>query len=149
MKGENKKRSVGLIQTRRIFGFGEHTRGRRSMNQGDHVCFYSKQTGIFAHAKVKTKPRLDSSVISEDYPYFYELDEASVFLKRPDVEILVINENLRRRLDAFAGRDPERAWAWFVQGPHRITKHDYDLLVGWEVVTRSVILGSSSVRSKV
>ncbi len=37
---------------------------------------------------------------------------------------------MQKRLDAFNGRDPGKAWAWFVQGTRMVTPADFERLVG-------------------
>jgi len=37
---------------------------------------------------------------------------------------------MRRRVDAFMGRDPEKAWGWFVISARTVTPADFDRLVG-------------------
>ena len=41
---------------------------------------------------------------------------------------IVIDADLRRRLEDFKNRDPKNSWAWYVQGTSRINKQDFELL---------------------
>jgi hypothetical protein len=37
---------------------------------------------------------------------------------------------MRANLDAFAGKDPGKVWAWFVFAFRLISEHDFGLLTG-------------------
>ena len=37
---------------------------------------------------------------------------------------------MRSRLDAFAGKDPNNVWSWFVFANRAVSDHDFALLTG-------------------
>ena len=41
---------------------------------------------------------------------------------------MVVDVELRARLDAFEGRSPAEAWAWLVQVTPKVTGHDFAIL---------------------
>jgi len=41
---------------------------------------------------------------------------------------VIIDAELRQKLDAFRGKDPNKSWAWFVQATRKINKNDYGIL---------------------
>lgn len=116
-----------LVGDEKIYAFGERTPGRRQLKPGDWICFYAAGRGVVAHARVKTfpekkfHPKLREP---EKYPWVFSLHKVKLYLDEP----VVINSDLRNRLDAFRGRDPSKSWAWFVQATRRITEHDFKLL---------------------
>lgn len=125
----NEERTVeSVIETfvgdRRIYAFGEHTPGRKSLKPGDWICFYATGSGVVASAKVKTMPERKPIVISEKYPWVFEVESPSLFLDKP----VIIDADLRARLDAFQNRAGDASWAWFVQATHKVSKHDFEQL---------------------
>jgi len=131
VRSNDKQTAEEVIQTlvgeERIYAFGERTPGRKHLKQGDWLCFYATTKGVVAHARVreppikKPHPRVRDS---KKYPWVFPLEDVKLYLGNP----IVINEELRSQLDAFRGRDPTKAWSWFVQATRRITKHDFHLL---------------------
>jgi len=116
-----------LVGRERIYAFGERTPGRRRIKPGDRICFYATQNGIIAHATVESLPERQPHpkvVQSDKYPWVFRLDNEKLFLTDP----VVIDAALRPHLDAFADRDPDQSWAWFVQSTKEITRHDFDIL---------------------
>lgn len=112
-----------LVGEKSFYAFGDRTPGRKHLKPGDWICFYATGNGVVAHARVVTAPRKEVRH-SERYPWVFELDSTQLYLDNP----VVIDAGLRRQLDTFEGRDPNKAWAWFVQATRRITKHDFDIL---------------------
>jgi len=41
-----------------------------------------------------------------------------------------LSADVRSRLDAFRGKDPNRPWAWFVRTGNRVSEHDFAVLTG-------------------
>ena len=116
-----------LVGNEKIYAFSEKAPSRKQIKPGDRICFYATTKGVVAHAKVATssekKPH-PSVRHSEMYPWVFRTDAAKLYLNEP----VVIDSDLRSRLDAFKDKDPSKSWAWFVQTTHKITKHDFDLL---------------------
>jgi hypothetical protein len=102
------------------------TFARRQVNPGDRVCFYAAQTGVVAHATVRTQPEhRQHPIAAPDEPlWIFGLEHVVEYLDNP----VVIDAALRAKLDAFQGKDPNKAWAWFVQGAHTVAQHDFALL---------------------
>jgi hypothetical protein len=118
-----------LVVGEKIYAFGEQMRSGRRLKAGDWICFYEKGNGIVAHARVLTNPerQLHSRVRDiGNYPWVFKL-EAPKFYPSSAV---VIDGNLRRKLDAFKGHAPTKRWSWFVQSTREISQHDFDLLTG-------------------
>ncbi len=112
-----------------IYAFGERTPGRKHIRVGDWICFYATSTGVVAHAQVASEPEYDPDprlLNPEKYPYRFTVTNPQLYLENPRVIDLAV----RQRLDAFQGKNPNHAWAWFVQATRRLTKHDFELLTG-------------------
>jgi hypothetical protein len=93
----------------------------------DWICFYANGKGVIAHARVASAPqRTPHPKVrhSDKYPWTFRLDKTQLYLTKP----VVVDADARANLDAFEKRDQQKAWAWFVQGTHRLTKHDFELL---------------------
>lgn len=116
-----------LVGRERIYAFGDRTPGRRHIKPGDRICFYASGTGVVAHATVASVPKQQSHPRVRDpakYPWVFAVDSARLYLERP----VVLDADLRAKLDAFRSRDSFKSWAWFVQATRRITEHDFRLL---------------------
>jgi hypothetical protein len=116
-----------LVGEEKIYAFGERTPGRKHLKPGDEICFYETAKGVVANAQVATKPekRPHTKVRSKEiYPWTFKLSAAKLYLSNP----IVIDADLRSRLDAFRGRDAAKSWAWFVQATSRISEHDFKIL---------------------
>lgn len=117
-----------LVGKEHIYAFGEGTPGRKLIKPGDWICFYATGKGVIAHAKIVSKPenKPHSSLRHPDkYPWTFRLDNVVLY---PDTPV-VISAAARNSLDAFQGRDPNTPWAWFVQATHKLTEHDFNLLI--------------------
>ena len=120
-----------LVGEDKIYAFGERTPGRRHLKPGDLICFYAVGNGIIAHAKVGSKPKKKkhpSVRESEKYPWVFSLGSTQLYLKEP----VIIDAALRKSLDVFQGRDPDKPWAWFVQATRKLTEHDFLILTRHE-----------------
>jgi hypothetical protein len=118
-----------LVGDTGIYAFGERTPGRGKLKPGDWMCFYASGKGIAAHAKVSSAPvkKPHRKVRHSDkYPWVFSLTDAVLHLDNP----VVIDLEVRAKLEAFKGRDPSKSWAWFVQGTHEITERDFSMLTG-------------------
>jgi hypothetical protein len=117
------KRLVGEFG---IFAFGERTPGRHTVKPGDWMCFYAKNKGIVAHARVASVPEKRHVSVnwdSQKYPWVFTLTDAVLYPSEP----VIINLKLRQQLTAFKDRDPTR-WGWFVQAAHKITECDFRMV---------------------
>jgi len=116
-----------LVGEEQIYAFGDKTPGRKSIKFGDNICFYASGKGIVAHALVKTKPeKLNHPKIfnSDRYPWVFELEKPCLYLDNP----VVLDENLRNKLDTFLGRSDRSTWSWFVQVTRKISANDFLVL---------------------
>ena len=118
---------INILDKRKIYAFGERTPGRKKIKSGDMICFYETGNGIIAHAEVRSKPIYEpnEAVKNPDlYPYTFKVANVQLYLNQP----VIIDESLRRELDAFKDKDPSKIWAWFVQSTRQITKSDFEKL---------------------
>jgi hypothetical protein len=109
--------------------FGDRTPGRKRLSVGDRLCFYRSGGGVVAEATVASTPERKILKIvrhPEKYPWAFQVKDVRYFFEKP----VVIDANLRSRLEAFHGRDPSKAWAWFVQATRIVSGHDFEVLVG-------------------
>jgi hypothetical protein len=116
-----------LVGKHHIYAFGQNTPGRKRIKPGDRIAFYSNGTGVVAHATVASPPENKPHKAvrqSANYPWVFRLADATLYLKEP----VVIDPATRSNLDAFRGKDPNKGWAWFVQGTGRVTGHDFSVL---------------------
>jgi len=117
-----------LVGKEKIYAFGDRTPGRREIKPGDWICFYAAGKGVVAHARVATTPQRKPHPAvrhNDRYPWTFRLDKPKLYLDNP----VIIDAELRKKLDIFAGRDPDKAWAWLVQATRRLpSKHDFLLL---------------------
>ena len=116
-----------LVGKEKVYAFGERTPGRRHIKPGDRICFYSTGRGIIAHAEVTSLPEKKHHPKvrrPEKYPWVFTLGGVTLY---PD-EPVVVDADMRSRLDVFQGRDPSKSWSWFVQSTRKVTKHDFDML---------------------
>ena len=127
-----------LVGKEKIYAFGERTPGRKNMKVGDYICFYATGNGIIAHARLKTKPqhKPDSRIKESDkYPWIVELEDTKIYKDDP----VIIDAELRQKLDTFKGRDPNKSWAWFVQATRKITKNDFEVLTDTNLEVSALI----------
>ncbi len=131
VKSDDKQTADEVIQTlvgeEKLYAFGERTPGRRHLKPGDWICFYATTNGVIAHAKVRSRPEKKKHPKvrnSEAYPWVFNLDNARLYDDKP----VVIDAEVRGKLDAFKGRDPNKSWAWLVQATRKISKHDFQIL---------------------
>lgn len=109
--------------------FGERTPGRKALQPGDRVCFYATTQGVVAEAEVASAPELgkvEGTRYPERFPWRFKVRDVRFFLDKP----VIIDAELRSKLDAFRGRDPGRTWAWFVQATRLVSPHDFAVLTG-------------------
>ncbi|MCD6236361.1 MAG: EVE domain-containing protein [Thermoplasmata archaeon] len=116
-----------LVGKEKIYAFGDRTPGRRHIKPGDWICFYATGKGIVAHARVDSYPKNKPHPAvrhSDQYPWVFKLKDTQLYLDNP----VVIDSDVRKKLDAFKGKDLDRSWAWFVQSTHRLSEHDFEML---------------------
>jgi len=116
-----------LVGEEKIYAFGERTPGRRHINPGDFICFYSAGKGVVAHAQIIAKPENKKHPKvrhPERYPWTFRVKDVNLYLENP----IVIDASLRSQLDVFKESDPNKAWSWFVQATRKISEHDFKLL---------------------
>lgn len=116
-----------LVVDEKIYAWSERTPGRRHLKPGDWMCFYATGIGVVGHARVVSAPtEMEHPAVSQPdrYRWIFKVDRAEFYADSP----VVIDAALRSRLGAFEGRDPNRSWAWFVQGTHKVTEHDFRIL---------------------
>lgn len=112
--------------------FGARTPGRRELKPGDHICFYQSGVGVVAAATVESAPEQKAPPLNttsfvknlDKFPWSFQVVNPRFFFDTP----VVLDQGLRSLFDAFSQRDPQRAWAWFVQGTRKISGHDFCLL---------------------
>jgi hypothetical protein len=122
-----------LVGKEEVYAFGDRTPGRKDLKPGDWICFYATSKGVVGHAKVASRP--DKKMLStkvrhpDKYPWQFQLSDVRLYLENP----IVIDDELRSRLEYFRGRDLSKPWAWFVQATRRIGKNDFDILTQIEL----------------
>lgn len=128
-----------------LWGLGQRTGYRKSFAAGDHLCFYAVRIGIVAEAVIvsgsfELSRKENPSTV--EVQYAIRLKQVH-WLKEP-VELTV---EMRGQLGAFQGRDPNKGWAWFVQGTSKLTENDFNLLIGKvDIPRRQVIASKQPVR---
>ena len=116
-----------LVGEEEVYAFADRTPGRKHIAPGDWICFYATGNGVVGHARVVSKPEKKShSKVRkpEKYRWTFKLEDPVLYLESP----VVIDATTRIKLDAFANRNPNRPWAWFVQATRKITNHDFRIL---------------------
>ncbi len=111
---------------------GRSTPNRKSMGERDHVCFYATSVGVVAWGRLASLP--DELVTAEEWPEPTPMEGEVFKVPLEDVHwlerALTIDDDVRRRLDAFADKKQSPNWAWFVQTTRRLSEHDFLLLTG-------------------
>ena len=119
---------TGLDVLKELLGlnrWGVRTRAglRTALKPGDQCCFYAAGNGVVAEAEVAGPPASEPNADG-----YFPVPLANV---RWFAVSIALDAALRGKLEAFAGKDPEGVWSWFVQGSiRRLTTHDYSLLTG-------------------
>lgn len=116
-----------LVGDASIYALGDKTPGRRHLKTGDLICFYSAGKGVVANAQVASRPKRKSYLHrSEQSQWVFQVTDVHLYLEAP----IIIDADLRTRLDAFKNRAPGKSWAWFVHATRKITEHDFNVLTG-------------------
>ncbi len=117
-----------LVEERHLYAFSERQPGHKRMKPGDRICFYVTMKGVVADAEIASGPAMDSQLQEElelkDYPWIIRLANVRLYVDKPRV----LDEELRSRLEVFAGRDLRSGWGWFVQTTRQLSAHDFELL---------------------
>jgi len=116
-----------LVKQEQIYAYGERTPGRKQIKPGDWLCFHASGKGVIAHAKVMSTPekKTHPKVLHPDkYPWIFRVGEAKLYPDDP----VVIDADVREKLEAFQNRDLNKPWGWFVQATRRISASDFDTL---------------------
>jgi len=131
VKRDEKQSAEEVIQTlvgeEKIYAIGERTPGRKHIKPGDWVCFYASENGVVSHAEVASAPEHKHHPKvkhPEKYPWVFRVKNVHLYIDKP----VIIDMELRSKLDAFRGKDPTQAWGWFVVATRRIAKNDFELL---------------------
>jgi hypothetical protein len=131
VKSEPEASAEGVIETlvgkEKIYAFGERTPGRRNIKPGDWICFHASGKGVIAHAKVKSIPKKKPHPKVKHpnkYPWVFRVGKATLYLNNP----VVIDAEVRAKLDAFKNRDLNKPWGWFVQATRAISSNDFNTL---------------------
>jgi hypothetical protein len=123
------EKTIRSLLDQKVYVFGDRTPGRKSLKAGDRIAFYQTQVGVVAEATVTSAPERKTVKFAKDperFPWAFKVKDVRYFFNKP----VVIDAALRQRLDAFKGRDPGKAWAWFVQATRVLTSTDFERLVG-------------------
>jgi hypothetical protein len=91
------------------------------------MCFYAAGKGIVAHAVVSSAPQKQAHPMvkyADKFPWVFEVENVELYLNSP----IAVDAEMRSHLDAFEGRNLNKAWAWFVQATRRLTEQDFKVL---------------------
>jgi len=116
-----------LVGDRHLYAFSETAPGRRNLRAGDWLCFYASEKGVVAHGRIVSDPIREPQPVvrnSEEYPWIIRVDQVSLYLDSP----VVIDAPLRGHLEAFKGREPNKAWGWFVVTTRKVSNPDFRVL---------------------
>jgi hypothetical protein len=116
-----------LVAQEQIYAFGERTPGRKHLKPGDWLCFHASGKGVIAHAKVISKPekKPHPKVRHPDkYPWIFRVGQAKLYVNNP----VIIDAEVRAKLEAFQNRDLNKSWGWFVQATRSISRNDFNIL---------------------
>lgn len=111
-----------------LWGLGQRTGYRKEFSPGDYLCFYAVRTGVVAECEVASSCFELSSrdnPTRNKVPYAIRVKNVR-WLEKP----VELTADIRQHLNAFQGRDPNKGWAWFVQGTSKLTEDDFRLLTG-------------------
>lgn len=116
-----------------FWGLSKSAANRRRLERGDLCCFYSVSRGVVATAKIDGSA--DHEVTSTEWPGPNPFEPETYKVPLTDIEWLPeprpIDQSVRERLEAFRAHDPARNWSWFVQTPKRLSKVDFEVLLGF------------------
>ena len=125
--GATVEQTLHSLLDKGVYVFGERTAGRARLRNGDRICFYSSGIGVVADAVIASSAErrgVEFAKHAVDYPWAFTVRDVRYYLDNP----VVINEEMRAKLDAFSGKDPRGNWSWLVQGTGYLTSRDFGLL---------------------
>jgi len=131
VRGDKEQTTEEVLQTllgqEGIYAFAQNTPGRKRIKPGDWICFYATGKGVVAHARVGSVPQqqIHPKVRHSDkYPWVFKVEDVQLYLN----EAIAVDAEIRSHLDAFEGRDLNKAWAWFVQATRELSEQDFEAL---------------------
>lgn len=131
VKGDKEQSAEDVLQNllgqHGIYAFGEKTPGRKRLKVGDRICFYAAGKGVVAHAVVSLAPEKQVHPMvkyADKFPWVFKVENVELYLNSP----IAVDAKMRSHLDAFKGKDFNKAWAWFVQATRRLTEQDFKVL---------------------
>ena len=117
-----------------FWGLSKSAAHRRRLKRGDLCCFYSAPEGVVATAMIDGSADLE--VTSAEWPGPNGFGHGVFKVPLTDINWLPkprpIDISVRRRLEVFRERDPEGVWSWLVQTPTKLTKADFEVVIGSE-----------------
>jgi len=116
-----------LVSEAGIYAFGDRTPGRKHLKPGDWICFYASGKGMIGHARVLSRPEIDPHPRvneSEKYPWTFRVGEAKLYLDNPKK----MDAKMRKKLDAFKGKNHGKYWGLIMQSTRKISEKDFKLL---------------------
>jgi len=115
-----------------LWGMWRTTPGRKSMKEGDLVCFYATRVGIMASSEIagSTDVLMTAGEWPEPTPMDQEVFKIPLRNTQWLPQAIPVDEALRSRLDAYRGKKNSPAWGWFVQSTSKLSERDFNLLIG-------------------
>jgi hypothetical protein len=113
-----------LVVEKKMYAFSDSTPNKERLSPGDWICFYASGRGIVAHARVASRPEKRPELSLKGYPWYFKLEDTHFYPNSP----VVIDAELRSKLEAFKGGDTKGAWGWFVVTTRKVSKHDFEVL---------------------
>jgi hypothetical protein len=107
---------------------------RQRLQRGDSCCFYVAARGIVATATIEGPADLEVS--PEEWPGPNDYSDGVFKVPLSGVQWLSeprkVDESVRGRLEVFRDRDPDGPWSWFIRTSRRVSKADFEVLIGSE-----------------
>lgn len=119
--------TIRSLLDHKVYVFGDKTPGRKKLKPGDMLAFYEAGKGVVASAKVTSKPEQTKVTFArhaEKFPWSFQVTDVKYFFDNP----VLIDAEVRSKLDAFQSHNPLGPWSWFVQSTHYLTEHDFKVL---------------------
>lgn len=112
------------IKNRKIFAFREEDAGKNIIKPKDSACFYVSGKGVVAHADIENYAQKSLMEDTGAYLWVCNLKDPEVYFENP----IILDKNLREKMDAFKSTKNINNWGWFVSKNHTINEHDFELL---------------------
>ncbi len=117
-----------------FWGVPKSAAHRQRLQRGDLCCFYVAARGIVATATIEGSADLEVS--PEEWPGPNDYSDGVFKVPLSGVqwlaEPLKIDASMRGRLEVFRDRDPNGPWSWFIRTSRRVSKADFEILIGSE-----------------